>query len=151
MNSPPPVHFPVECAWQWRGVVAGVWLLALMPLLAALALHAPARSYILVWLIVLAALIFGAWRVMRLGRGQPSGALVWNGAEWFLEQAEKDGAVLAITHPGIRLDGQRWLLLRARTGRRAIWLWIGRSTDPARWHALRCALYAQVSTPLAPA
>jgi len=148
MNSPPPVRFPVERSLQWGGVITGVWLLALFSVLAALALHPPSRSNITVLLIVLAAFILGVWLALRLWRSQISGALVWTGAEWFLE---RNSVMTDIVRPDICFDGQHWLLLRARTGRRAAWLWVGRSTAPVRWHALRCALYAQVSTSLEPA
>jgi hypothetical protein len=151
MNCPPPVRFPLRCNLQWGGLLAGVWLLALLPLLTALALHAPRRSNIPVLLIVLAAFIAGAGLALRLWRGQVAGALVWNGAQWFLENTGKAGTTTAIAPPAVRLDGQRWLLLYTRADRRPVWLWIGRAAAPPRWHALRCALYAQARTPLAPA
>jgi len=147
MNSPPPVRFPTGHTSQWGVAGAGMWLLALTPILTALALHAPARSNIPAILIALAASVPGVLLTLRLWRGQVSGELVWTGVEWFLE---KDGTMTAIAHPGIRFDSQRRLLLYVRTGDRVIWLWISRSADPAHWHALRCALYAQVSTPLVP-
>ncbi|MDR2991763.1 MAG: hypothetical protein LBU72_07560 [Burkholderiaceae bacterium] len=144
MNCPPPVRFPLGRSPQWGAVLAGVWLLALIPLVTALALHAPARSDILVLLVAFAVCISGTGLALRLWRGQVVGALVWNGAQWFLEKTGKDGATAAIAPPAIRFDGQRWLLLHTRASRRPIWLWIGRSAEPLRWHALRCALYGQV-------
>jgi hypothetical protein len=148
MNSPPPVRFPIGRSLHWGRLIAGVWLLALIALLAALALHAPARSNVVAWLIALAAFLLGAWLALRLWRGQVVGALIWTGAEWFLEQ---ESTMTAIAHPGIHFDGQHGLLLRARPGRRAVWLWVERSANPARWHALRCALYARAQEPLASA
>ena len=147
MNCPPPVRFPLGRNRQWGRVMAGVWLLALIPLLSAVALHEPARSNIPALLIALAALLLGAVLACRLRRGPIWDALVWNGAAWFLEEAQKDGATAVIAPPCIHFDGQRWLLLRTRMGRRAIWLWLGRSAALANWHALRCALYAQVPAP----
>jgi hypothetical protein len=79
--------------------------------------------------------------------GQRRGFMYSYGWRSALEQAGKDRATLTITPPGIRFDSQRWLLLSARNGRRPIWLWVGRSADPHGWHALRCALYAQVPIP----
>jgi len=145
MHSPPPVRFPVGRGSQWGRVVAGVWLLALLSLLSALALHAPARAHTLALLTALVALVLGAGLAWRLWRGQVPGALVWDGAQWLLVPADKDSAAAAITPPGIRFDSQRWLLLRTRAGRRPVWLWVERSAGPHDWHALRCALYAQVS------
>jgi hypothetical protein len=148
MNSPPPVRFPLGHTSQWGVVGTGMWLLALTAMLAALALHVPARSDTPAILIAVAASIAGMLLTLRLWRGQVSGELVWTGVEWFLE---KNGTMTAIAHPGIRFDNQRRLLLYVRAGDRVIWLWIGRSAGPAHWHTLRCALYAQeVLTPLAP-
>jgi hypothetical protein len=117
---------------------------------SAWALHEPGRSNIPALLIVLAAITWGAGLVWRLWRGgQVWSALVWNGAAWFLERTKKNGAMTVIAQPSIRFDGQRWLLLRARAGRCSVWLWLGRSIAPARWHALRCALYARAAEPQA--
>ncbi len=51
----------------------------------------------------------------------------------------------------VRLDAQRWLLLRFRDPAEAgaHWLWAQASHDPARWHLLRCALYSAAPSPAA--
>lgn len=141
MDRPPPVRFPIGrhplLAWG----LAGSWALALAPALTALALHPPARSHGLALAAALVAAMSGAWLTWRFWRAQTPGELIWNGAEWLLE---KDGATAAIEPPGIRCDAQHWLLLRVRADRRALWLWAARAAAPARWHGLRCALYARV-------
>jgi hypothetical protein len=144
MNCPPPVRFPLGCNRQWGGVLAVVWLLALTPLLIALALHPQARSNIGVLLIVLAVFIVGAGLALRLWRGQNADVLVWNGAQWFLEKPGQAGATAAIVPPAVRFDGQRWLLLHTRADHRSVWLWLARAAAPSHWHALRCALYGQI-------
>jgi hypothetical protein len=151
MNNPPPVRFPAANNLQWGGVIIGVWLLALIPALAGWALYRPARAHGLASSLALMALIVGAALALRLWQGRALGTLVWNGEQWFLENLEKGTTAVAITPAGIRFDGQCWLLLCVRAGHRTVWLWVGRSADSLRWHALRCALYAQVRTPSAPA
>jgi len=154
MDRPPPVRFPVKRSASLAWMLVGVWVLALMPVLLGLALYAPARSHRLALGVALLASLVGVWRTWCFWRARMLvevpramlGTLIWNGAEWLLE---KDGVTAAIAQPDIRCDGQHWLLLRARTNaranRRTLWLWVGRAADPARWHGLRCALYAPAS------
>jgi hypothetical protein len=47
----------------------------------------------------------------------------------------------------VHLDLQRHFMLRLRgTDGTGSWLWAEAATDPARWHALRCAVYSRAMT-----
>jgi hypothetical protein len=129
-------------------MLIGLWALTLMAVLAALVLHAPARSHGLALAAAVLASLTGMWQTWRIWRAQLPGELIWNGAEWLLMQG---GVTTAIAQPAIRCDGQRWFLLRTRAERGARWLWVGRAADPARWHGLRCALCARTFVPEATA
>ena len=89
-----------------------------------------------------AALAWFWWR-------QVDCVLRWDGAGWWLgapgsprEQGGDDARVQ------VRLDAQRWMLLwfKAPEAPRGTWLWAQASSDPARWHLLRCALYLPQSS-----
>lgn len=69
-----------------------------------------------------------------------SGHLCWDGQSWRWETATEaqDGLVR------LQFDGQSRLLVLfvAASGARR-WLWLSRSSDPARWLALRRAIHGQ--------
>jgi hypothetical protein len=140
----PPVRYPVGRDPSLALALIVLWVLALAPMLAALVWRTPVRSHgwaLTAALVVASAL--GVWCTWRFWRAQTPGELVWNGAEWSLE---REGVTVVIAHLGTCCDGQRALLLRAHgnIGRRVVWLWVGRAGQSARWHLLRCALYAPV-------
>lgn len=84
------------------------------------------------------------WLVGREWRAPPL-QLRWDGQGWCWREA---GALpQAPEHSGsvdVIADFGAWMLLRLRPScvapRR--WLAIGRTAQPARWHALRCAVYS---------
>ncbi|TFZ04050.1 hypothetical protein [Ramlibacter humi] len=83
---------------------------------------------------VSAALALGWWW------RAPAGLLDWDGNAWrWSPQSgiQADGGTVDVT-----LDCQRALLLRWRGEGRAHWFWLDRSRAPARWDALRRAVYS---------
>lgn len=94
-----------------------------------------------VWMVSVLSLVYFWQRLC-------TGVVRWDGADWWLEQADRCAAG-STARPGriaVRLDLQRWLLLRwqATDGGAAHWLWADSAADPAHWHVLRCALYSKV-------
>ena len=89
-------------------------------------------------------MIFSGLGLRAFWRSQQPRQLVWDGARWALDgpASGQDGGGPARVQVGF--DGQRVLLLRwdAPTRRRGAWLWAQASSDPVRWHLLRCALYS---------
>jgi hypothetical protein len=81
---------------------------------------------------------FRAWR-----RGTAA-QLSWDGQNWSL--VGHSGAVSV--RPQVVLDFQRYLLLFLRVeapNRNSYWVWPAASSQPARWPALRWALFARAN------
>ena len=147
MADVPPVSYPVGRSAALAGVLA-------LPLLLAAALaawacfDAKAGAHIgptAIVLIVSVALAVAA--ACHFWRRQPLRTLHWDGSEWRLGEgtaAAAGDASAAATCVQVRADAQRWLLLwyPAAGDRRGQWLWAQASSDPARWHLLRSALYS---------
>lgn len=89
-----------------------------------------------------------AWRTWR---DCTQGLLRWDGADWRFGGTHSDDAPPGLVT--VALDLQRYLLLAirpqegvGRQDRTPQWLWLERRHDPARWHALRCAVYSAAPT-----
>jgi len=142
MHSAPAVTYPVgRCRIQgW--LVAGLWGAAAVA--CALWLQAAGFGWsqgvaLLIWL--LSGVL--AWRSVRQA---PQGLLRWDGREWHWQTPDAD--LVGQLEP--QLDFQHGLLLLFRptagTGTRAVlWLWPVRSSEPARWQALRRAACARTA------
>jgi len=84
-------------------------------------------------------------------KNSPQGSLRWATFNWVWTDPylhETEGQV------HVRLDWQRGLLLYfIPVQGRGLWLWVSASTQPARWHDLRRAVYSPVTmtTKLTPA
>jgi hypothetical protein len=90
------------------------------------------------WLSLLISAVF-----MSTGwRRAPVGALGWDGQRWRWESPVYRGGS-ALDAPIVVMDLQHALLLRMDNRAGAVWwLWAERSSAPARWLALRRAVYA---------
>lgn len=95
----------------------------------------PAVAGLLLWALV------AAW-LLRGWRRWPQGRLEWDGAQWWLWAQHASRGQLVAGAPQLHWDGQGFVLLSvalAMGGRR--WLWLQRSSAPARWGDLRRAVY----------
>ena len=77
----------------------------------------------------------------------PAGLLTWDTKIWLWCSGDEARQVKV----SAVLDGQSTLLLHLRLpGDRSLWIWPQRHTVPARWLALRRAVFARQSTALIP-
>lgn len=139
--SAPPVAFMSGPTSLLKGFLLLLWCAGSATVVAAVAwggLTAAAIAVLLSLLLVSAASSHLFWRA------QAPRVLLWDGSRWLLTlpgrapDARRDAVRLDVA-----LDVQRAILLCCRgPGPSARWLWLQRSGDGARWHALRCALYA---------
>jgi toxin CptA len=140
MHNAPSVSYPVG-----RCRLAGVLLVlawsAGAAALAAWASHVPAP----LWQQALAAVaVAAAGLSAALGWARSAeGTLAWHGDTWDWQS----GAEAAAGRVERILDLQHWVLVRwrAETGP-ARWLWLEAKRDPARWDALRRAVYSRART-----
>jgi toxin CptA len=144
MADAPAVTYPVGPTPLLGALLALLWLagaggVVLMLFLAPAGAPSAPSAIILIVSLILSGLGLGAF-----WRSQHPGQLAWDGACWTLDgpASGQDGGGPARVQVGF--DGQRVLLLRwnAPTRRRGAWLWAQASSDPVRWHLLRCALYS---------
>jgi hypothetical protein len=158
LRSAPPIRIAVAANRPWLVVVR---LVAVSSVLTAAAWAmdrrdtAESAGYAAgCWLLVLLGACAAAW-AWRAGSG-PGAVLEWDGQGWSVHGPADAGG-----HPhGVALrvtvDLGGWLLVRCqeqrdgrqRDGRfwerrRTWWLPLQCGADRARWHALRCALYAR--------
>ncbi|MBU2276296.1 MAG: hypothetical protein KKF51_19185 [Gammaproteobacteria bacterium] len=96
---------------------------------------------------------FGAWifwclaavGALQCWRHQFCGALHWDGHLWHLVDLGPKGVLGALSAPPeVLLDMQTHLWVSVLpAGRRRIWLWLERSSQPERWMDLRRAVYSR--------
>jgi hypothetical protein len=76
-----------------------------------------------------------------------SGLLRFDGSAWVFDHNNAPGGVkeLAPASVTVVLDWQQAVLVSMMSGtwKRHRWIWLERRSDPASWHALRCAIYVQ--------
>ena len=77
-------------------------------------------------------------------RTAPCGTLLWNGTHWTLESPQGVALCAPCNSLQVPLDLQQrlWLRLQPDTGR-ALWLWLERRSQPARWDDVRRAVYSR--------
>ena len=134
MNSAPAVGFPLGRsrfqAWL-IGVVLGLGGAVVMLWLV----HSDGgdgRQYL-----ALAGWLWAAgWMGLEWWR-TPQGTLQWDGVAWTLLIGSR--SVLVV--PAMVLDFQRMVLLRLQATGSVTWAWLDQSNCPARWLALRRAVY----------
>jgi hypothetical protein len=138
MHDAPSVSHPVG-----RSAFLGTGLLAAW-LLGAACVAGLAGAGMTGWrLAVAVASLAGAglWAAAWCWR-LPSGELAWDGGGWRWSPAggEDDAGAVAVA-----LDLQRALLLHWRGDAASSWLWVERRHAPARWLALRRAVYSRAN------
>jgi hypothetical protein len=141
MHNAPSVTYPVERPRFAGLLAAGLWLAGGATTLAWL--HA---SQFAGWrhaAAVAALVVTGSGALLAWWRS-PQGQLQWDGTAW------TGPAGTGIDAVEVTLDLQRVLLVRARTGRAAHWLWLERGRCPHRWLDLRRAVYSRARPPALP-
>ena len=159
MRSAPAVSLQTADSAAWLWALRGLLGLTLGVTLTWAAAR-PGLSSATATVFVLAYVIWLAWHTRRPRRW----SLDWDGSAWRLGGGA-DGpnpAIATAIRPAnlsVALDFGDALLLRATTAdvgmpaqaqpiwRRSIWLPLQRRDHLARWHALRCALYAGCRQP----
>ncbi|WP_137896431.1 hypothetical protein [Ramlibacter sp. 2FC] len=149
MHSAPSVTYPVGRSRFLALLLLSLWLAGAG--VAGLWWRAPGGQG---WrlALVLAALLLAAGLAWRFWRSLAALALCWDGHSWRLRAGAPDMAAPELAgRLSVQLDLQRHLLLclhgRPEDGRPAqLWLWAEAKADPARWHALRCAVYSRAMT-----
>ena len=138
MHGAPSVSYPVG-----RSALAGALLLAVwaLGLLACLAFAWQGASPLRIAAATGACLACGAWAGAWWWR-QPAGLLAWDSAAWSWSEGDPEVRTGDLV---LLLDLQSLLLLRWRAPGRTRWLWAERSRLPARWDALRRAVYSRAS------
>ncbi len=148
MNEAPPVVYPVGRTRLLAWVLAVGWALGALMLSLIYFLYFPVDASRLKAIFMIAILLLTSAALMTWWRRQARRTIRWDGERWQLgaEQVDviDDSAWIEVV-----LDVQRALLLRYRSGARSVWLWAQASSDPARWHLFRCALYSRAGHPAA--
>jgi hypothetical protein len=87
------------------------------------------------WLVLAAVGAFAGWNWWDCARGN----LAWDGETWTWssDRLVQTGVV------EVRLDLQRWLLLRWTSGNASQWFWLDRAGRRERWDDLRRAVYSR--------
>ena len=113
-------------AWAWQGAYSFT-----VGVMAAACL----------WVLVAAA-AFHFWQRQWVGM------LHWDGQAWALETTTPDGISWALSEPPeVFLDLQTHVWLCATfVGRRRIWVWLERASQPERWLDLRRAVYSRATS-----
>ena len=138
MHGAPSVSYPVG-----RSALVGVLLLAVwsLGLVACIAFAWQGASVSRLAAAAVACLASGAWVGAWWWR-QPAGLLAWDTATWSWSEGDPDVRTGALE---VVLDLQSLLLLRWSSPGRARWLWAERARLPARWDALRRAVYSRAN------
>ena len=106
-----------------------------------------------------AALAIGLWAVAAVSaflfwRAQPCGIVRWDGMVWAVTGLPglADGEARDLSGPpGVFMDVQSHLWVHVLpAGRRGLWLWLERSSQPERWMDLRRAVYSRAKPGVGP-
>ena len=135
------MRHPVGRSRRLAVLLGAPWLLGIGALFYMLFSGFAQSGLALKALILILALAFSGLALRSFWGRQRARALVWDGAQWSLTDAEQNQPLAGVE---VRLDLQRALLLRAqgRAGQSGAWLWAEAGADRGRWHLLRCALYS---------
>ena len=143
----PAVQFPLRRSPVLAGALTFLNAAALLVLLAWMSAGAgadrrTAGPALLLWAVV-AVLAARFWT--RL----PVGTLVWDGQGWELQGTGSTAAPQPLgSVVVIQLDLQRRMALAFPEGHPAVWLFVERSQDAARWLDLRRAVYSRATAAL---
>ncbi|WP_423460841.1 hypothetical protein [Ottowia sp. VDI28] len=155
MNEVPSVMYPVGRSPRLGVILLGLWLAGAVTVLSWWADQASDRSG-LAWRLglLLSVLALTGWALHSFWRTQIKRQLAFDGDRWHLSHPSGAEAFPLLTEQAqvaVLWDAQRCMLLRwpsaGQGARRAAWLWAEASSDPLRWHLLRCALYSPANRP----
>lgn len=82
---------------------------------------------------------------LQCWRSQFCGVLRWDGLHWQLDGLQPQGVPWALSRPPevlVDVQSHVWVCVTP-IGRRRIWLWLERSSQPERWMDLRRAVYSR--------
>jgi hypothetical protein len=136
MHNAPAVSFPVG---RSRFQVQILAALAFLGFLAAVVWTAKAQAPDWrQWLMLSGAALTGLGAFWQWHHA-PTGQVAWSGSSW--HWAESSDAVEARVVVVIDLQRAMLLILGVGGNARKVWLWVERDASPARWLALRRAVY----------
>ena len=138
MHGAPSVSYPVGRSFLVGALLLTVWSFGLVAFIAFAWQGASSTRLVPA---AAACMASGAWAGWWWWR-QPAGLLAWDTATWSWSEGDphvRTGALEVV------LDLQSLLLLRWSTPGRARWLWAERARLPARWDALRRAVYSRAN------
>ncbi|RYY68366.1 MAG: hypothetical protein EOO24_52200 [Comamonadaceae bacterium] len=136
MHHAPSVSYPVGRSFWAAGLMGVVWSAGALAGVAWLGGGAPGWAPAALG----AALLGSGAAAVQAWRTQPSGLLAWDGGRWTL--ACGPGPEPGPGRIEVALDLQGLLLVRWAGQDGAQWLWLERGRLPARWDALRRAVYS---------
>lgn len=139
LHNAPPVFYPLGRSSFLGGLLLGLWLAGALLTLAWASLASLSGGLLLA---AGAAVALSGVAAALHWKNTPSGQLAWDGQAWCWVSAADPAGVTA-PELAVVADLQRWLLLRLeRQSGACLWLWAERRAAPARWLALRRAVYS---------
>ncbi|WP_431777351.1 hypothetical protein [Ottowia caeni] len=148
----PAVVYPVGRSPQLGFGMLALWLVAAVVVLCWSGDQGLGRNF-LEWrlALLLLALAVSGGALWSFWRSQRARKLAFDGSRWLVEGPDVIPDPAEPTQIAIVLDAQRCMLLRwpavSRKSHQVKWLWADASSDPLRWHLLRCALYSPANRP----
>ena len=152
MRNVPAVAYPVGRSRQLAFGLLALWWVGAAVVACWWVAQGIVPSF-LEWrmILLLLALVLTGAALWSFWCSQARCRLVFDGDQWQLEGHEGTLIPGERTQVAIAFDGQRRMLLRwpavPRKGQQLKWLWAEASSDPLRWHLLRCALYSPANRP----
>jgi toxin CptA len=135
MHSAPAVSFPVGPSRVAQLFLSTLWLAGASGVCLSAGADVDGRALVLLASALLAGCV--AW---RFGGHRQAGLLRFDGQYWSWSGQRPQSAARA----WVGLDLQALMLLKlVEPGRPQRWLWLERRADPARWTALRRAVYSR--------
>ena len=137
MHGAPSVSYPVGRSRLAGALVLAAWTAGLLACLAFAWQGAPPARLAIAAAACIGA---GAW-ALRWWLRQPAGLLAWDGSAWTWSGG---GPAIEAGAVQVALDLQSLMLLRWQAPEAALRLvWVERARLPARWDALRRAVYSR--------
>jgi hypothetical protein len=147
MHNAPLVKYPLgRFAWgRWRMVLIGGVAAGLT---GCLFYGGQLSSIRALFPLGLSVLLLMLW-ARSLGHPLESAWLVWDGENWQWWQDEEGQGAYHFCTLSVQADFQQTLLLQLRLGgegtaQTSKWVWLYKGFAPAKWHALRCAVYSRL-------
>ena len=135
MHSAPAVSFPVGPSRVARLLLSTFWVAGAIGVSASVGTDVDGRA-----LLLLASVLLAGGMAWRFGEYRHAGLLRYDGQYWSWSGPRPHAAARA----RVGLDLQALMLLQlVEPGRPSCWLWLERRADPARWTAVRRAVYSR--------